>query len=109
MAAGHYHVFVRTKSGDTYAWGGNNEGQLGFGDYTTRKLPEKVILPCHLEEITCGGAFTFGISESRDLWICGKLFGKLFIKSKFSRVVTAAAGLNHMLVLNSEGDLRVGR
>jgi alpha-tubulin suppressor-like RCC1 family protein len=98
-------VFVSTKSGDTYCWGKNDSGQLGLGDYTARKLPEKVILPCHFEEISCGGSFTFGISDSRDIWIAGQLSSNSFQKSEFSQVVAAAAGLKHMLILNSEGKI----
>ena len=39
---------VRRANGDLLVWGDNDFGQLGLGDYTDRKLPVVLTLPCTL-------------------------------------------------------------
>jgi len=37
--------FLATRDGELFAWGTNNQGQLGVGDYIERKDPTLVIFP----------------------------------------------------------------
>ncbi len=39
IAAGDYHVLALTNTGDIYAFGQNEEGQLGLDDFISRKIP----------------------------------------------------------------------
>lgn len=42
IAVGSYHVLALTNTGDIYAFGQNDEGQLGLGDLQPRKIPTRI-------------------------------------------------------------------
>jgi alpha-tubulin suppressor-like RCC1 family protein len=42
IAAGMEHSLALTESGEVYAWGWNDDGQLGLGDTEDRLTPTKV-------------------------------------------------------------------
>lgn len=42
ISAGEVHALGLTESGKLYAWGGNNNGQLGTGDSTSRLAPVQI-------------------------------------------------------------------
>lgn len=42
IAAGAAHTLAVTEDGTLYAWGANNNGQLGDGTYTTRNTPVEI-------------------------------------------------------------------
>jgi alpha-tubulin suppressor-like RCC1 family protein len=105
VTAGRDHVFARTKNGDTYCWGYNGDGQLGLGDLVSRTLPHKIKLPCQFTEVTCGGYLTFGITKNRELWITGRYTQNTFTRTEFSGVITVAAGLHHVMLVDSDGYL----
>jgi hypothetical protein len=68
--------------------------------------PEKLTLPEPFEEFTCTGYMTVGITRSRELWIAGRYRDtENFEKSEFSDVVAVSGGLQHVLVLNSAGEV----
>ncbi|GBG70272.1 hypothetical protein CBR_g6400 [Chara braunii] len=43
IAAGLKHCIVASKSGEVYAWGANDFGQLGLGDVEDRKNPAAIL------------------------------------------------------------------
>ena len=45
LAAGQLNSLAATSSGAVYAWGGNDFGQLGDGNYAESKVPVRVRLP----------------------------------------------------------------
>ncbi|KAJ7944266.1 Ultraviolet-B receptor UVR8 [Quillaja saponaria] len=76
VSAGHYHSLAVTSHGHVWAWGRNNEGQLGRG-VCPRELwnePQKVL---GLEQLNVCAAFASGvisaaIGDDGSLWVWGK-------------------------------------
>ena len=48
-------VFAKTISGDLYAWGCNNYGQLGIGNRTNQITPVKIVQIANVDEMTLDG------------------------------------------------------
>jgi alpha-tubulin suppressor-like RCC1 family protein len=46
MEGGREHIITLTASGQVFAWGSNQEGQLGVGGSTNRSVPTPVSVPC---------------------------------------------------------------
>ncbi|OIV94804.1 hypothetical protein TanjilG_22001 [Lupinus angustifolius] len=76
VAAGHYHSLAVTSNGHLWAWGRNNEAQLGRGP-TSRESwnePKRVV---GLEHVNVCGAFASGVvsaalGDDGSVWVWGK-------------------------------------
>jgi alpha-tubulin suppressor-like RCC1 family protein len=62
---------VRTREGELYVWGSNNEGQLGLGDQEDRDIPVLLEMPNKLPvvHVACGRDSSFAVTSD------GSLFG----------------------------------
>jgi len=71
IVAGYQHMFALTSTGDVYAWGVNNVGQLGLGDTVDRDSPTKITSISNVEKIIGSGCrdVSFAIASN------GKLYG----------------------------------
>eukprot|EP00760_Papus_ankaliazontas_P004095 PhM_4_TR11690/c0_g1_i1/m.23729 len=54
LAAGDAHFLATTQTGDLYAWGANQHGQLGLGDQLDRAVPERVPNMIGILSAACG-------------------------------------------------------
>eukprot|EP01105_Mastigella_eilhardi_P008575 TRINITY_DN2077_c0_g1_i2.p1 TRINITY_DN2077_c0_g1~~TRINITY_DN2077_c0_g1_i2.p1 ORF type:complete len:300 (+),score=43.68 TRINITY_DN2077_c0_g1_i2:978-1877(+) len=74
VACGSCHTVIAFASGEVFAWGRNNNGQLGLGDTTTRTEP--TLIPVlqmapHVLSLACGYDFSAALLESNDLLMWG--------------------------------------
>lgn len=125
VAAGHYHSLAVTAQGHLWAWGRNNEAQLGRGIHSPRETwyePKRVE---GLEQVSVQKAFASGVISAAvgvdgSLWVWGKSkrgqlgLGKGFTEAVIpSRVEVLAGeeiakvslGWGHALALTKDGKL----
>jgi alpha-tubulin suppressor-like RCC1 family protein len=83
IAAGVGTGFAVTSQG-TFAWGANNDGQLGLGDTTTRDKPARITLPAgvrsagKITQLAAGTETTYGLTaRGKVLSWGGNPFGEL--------------------------------
>ena len=65
---------VRTATGQVWAWGGNDYGQLGLGDTKKRSVPHRIEALAHakIREVACGQFHTLAVDEDRVVWSWGR-------------------------------------
>jgi alpha-tubulin suppressor-like RCC1 family protein len=123
ISAGHYHSLAVTSSGEIWAWGRNDEGQLGrivIDSRDSRSEPKRVE---GLENVNVQAAFASGvvsaaIGDDGSLWVWGRSkrgqlgLGNGIIEARVpSRVENLAAehvvkvslGWGHALALTVDG------
>ncbi len=124
IASGAAHALALSSNGELYAWGSNQHGQLGLGDAAgphsqtpiLAKLPSNCGRPVGL---ACGGSHTVVWTESGAIVGAGNnKYGQLGLMSPrvqsfdllmeeiapvSCRVLQAACGSNHTLVLTLDG------
>ena len=121
VACGDSHTLAINSNGELYAWGNNEDGQLGIGSYTTQLSPHPVILVgdtiMRIKELACGYAHTVAIDFNGWLLAWGdNEFGQLGIgdyttQPRYKRVGTAtnwssvACGESHTVAIKSNGEL----
>ena len=69
-----HYTFALTESGEVYAWGGNEKGQLGLGDAKDRRRPTKVPGLARVKSIAVGGGliFALALTESGEVYAWGQ-------------------------------------
>ncbi len=121
IAAGQYHALALATSGALYAWGYNNDGQLGDGTKTTPATPVAVAMPSgavsagiaaggyhSLAYTTTGAVYSWGYNAYGQLGDGGTALKKNPVSVTMPPGVTAtrvAAGLYHSMVLGSDGNV----
>ena len=101
-----------------WAWGGNQDGQLGDGTLTGHPTPERVTgLPAYIAGLAAGDGFAAVLGADGSVWDWGSnAIGQLGVAphtAAVTRPVNAfaagsgitqlAAGVSHMLALKSDG------
>jgi alpha-tubulin suppressor-like RCC1 family protein len=71
VAAGKTHSLVLTESGEDYAWGDNDDGELGLGDMEARLTPTKVEGLPKVKAIAAGDAHSLALTESGEVYAWG--------------------------------------
>ncbi|MBU6378324.1 MAG: hypothetical protein KJS95_07295 [Gammaproteobacteria bacterium] len=117
IAAGGSHALVLLDNGDVYAWGLNDNGQLGVGDALSRTTPTKVSLPRVAIAVAAGRAFSLALLDDGRVYAWGaNTLGQLgnntrdpsatpVLVSGLSGVTQIAAGNSHALALRSDGSV----
>lgn len=114
--AGYDVSYALLESGELLAWGENDEGQLGVGDFDSRYVPKEVILPATAVEVAVGRDFTLFVLEDGSLYGAGEGehlgIGMTTDVHEFpvqvpvpGDVVGAAAGRDHALAIMADGTL----
>ena len=60
------------KDGTLWMWGYNNNGQLGFGDLTSRSVPTQLGTDTNWAYVRCGWYQTYALKSDGTLWTWGK-------------------------------------
>ncbi|GAB2227845.1 hypothetical protein Droror1_Dr00009672 [Drosera rotundifolia] len=77
VSAGHYHSMAVTGQGEVWAWGRNDEGQLGRGTGASRDSWSEPKRVEGLSHVNVGAAFGSGVTsvalgEDGSLWVWGR-------------------------------------
>ncbi len=67
VKTGFGHALALTASGEVYAWGRNNRGQVGNGNHKNQLTPYKVPLE-NIVQIAAGGKFSLALDKDGVLW-----------------------------------------
>ena len=117
IAAGRDHSLALTKSGEVYAWGLNESGQLGLGDKEDRFTPTKVPGLPRVKAIAAGLEHSLALTESGEVYAWGRNeYGELGLGDTekrltptkvpgLGRVTAIAAGEHHSLALTEAGEV----
>lgn len=75
VSAGHYHSLCLTSSGNIWAWGANQSGQLGLGYQTAETCEPRIVT--HLKDIyvtmiTAGASHSMAVSKDGELFTWGE-------------------------------------
>jgi alpha-tubulin suppressor-like RCC1 family protein len=74
ISAGLYHAMAIKFDGSLYAWGRNNDGQLGIGTGgpgTERNVPTRVGDDSNWKAVACNSDFTVALKTDGSLWTWG--------------------------------------
>ena len=120
VAAGQHHVVAIASDGTLYAWGSNNEGQLGLGDSTDRTEPEAIQGFGPVAFVEAGLNTSFAIDSAGQAWSWGhngngKLGQGIFEEtatveqpqqiSELPAVVEIASWYTHALAMDTSGNI----
>ncbi|EEF37775.1 ultraviolet-B receptor UVR8 isoform X2 [Ricinus communis] len=125
VTAGHYHSLAVTSTGQLWAWGRNNEAQLGRcipAPRDTWNEPKRVegLNKVHILSAYASGVVSAAIANDGSLWVWGKSkrgqlgLGKgiteAFVPSKIealagTKIAKVSFGWGHALALSEEGKL----
>ncbi|TRY76334.1 hypothetical protein TCAL_03868 [Tigriopus californicus] len=67
------HIFAINEEGQVFAWGRNEQGQLGLGDTKDRKKPAKVEFPegVQIAKIATGKNHSLFLTDAGEIFACG--------------------------------------
>lgn len=71
VAAGQAFVVATKTDGTLWAWGRNDQGQLGQSDRVGRSSPVQIGALTNWSKVACGGQFFISIKTDGTLWGCG--------------------------------------
>lgn len=122
IAAGDGHTCAMTQTGEIYCWGGNGDGELGIGDYTSgHSTPVQAVgLPGRVSAIAAGGSHTCALTQAGGVYCWGENeAGELGdgatttstptpvqVIGLASGVIAIAAGDDHTCALTSAGGVK---
>jgi len=66
------HSLALTESGEVYAWGQNDKGQLGLGDREGRLTPTKVPGLAGIKAVAARYYQSFALTESGEVYAWGR-------------------------------------
>jgi alpha-tubulin suppressor-like RCC1 family protein len=71
VGTGGDHCFLQLESGEVYACGLNEYGQLGLGDNRNRNRWQRVVAPGIIEAVVLGGYHSFLQLATGEVYGCG--------------------------------------
>ncbi len=115
MAAGFYHTLALKKNGSVWAWGKNENGQLGNGTTDDSLIAVPVPELTGIEEVAAGDFFSLGLKDDGTVWTYGRNdLGdgttedqtRAVQISGLNDVIGIAAGDAHSVALINDGSVR---
>jgi RCC1 and BTB domain-containing protein len=114
ICCGSYHSMALTKQGILYAWGKNDDGQIGHGCHDDLRRPVKVIgfETEKVISISCGENHSLALTQSGHVFFWGNSFESpqkinlnvIRKEKKFDmKFEKISCGSNHSLLLSREG------
>lgn len=123
VCAGSSHSASISRRGELYTWGLASSGELGHGGWTPIEVPVPRLITSlgrtRVVSVCSGANHTMAISESGQLWTCGRgRHGQLGVGHfhdegililvealAHERIVSAAAGRFHSMALAADGKI----
>jgi alpha-tubulin suppressor-like RCC1 family protein len=115
LEAGYNHTLNLKDDGTVWAWGKNNEGQLGLGDFAERNTPTKIPGLTNIIDISVGQTFSMALKSDGTVWTWGSnQYGELgnnsLVKSTtpiqvpgLTNITQISAAAVHSMALKSDG------
>lgn len=97
------HCLALKANGTLWAWGWNNEGQLGIGNENDSMVPVQVGTANDWRSIDAGTRLSFALKTDNSLWAWGNTTTGLEIDSNFPQQVGNASGWQNIAVKRYEG------
>jgi len=70
VTGGEHHTIALTKSGEVFAWGRNDDGQLGLGHTKEQTSPQK-IENVYFSRVSAGGYYNYALDSESNVWTWG--------------------------------------
>ncbi|MBO3746915.1 hypothetical protein J5X84_12630 [Streptosporangiaceae bacterium NEAU-GS5] len=118
VAAGSYHSLGIAADGTLWAWGANNQGQLGDGGTTSAPRPRRVPGLTNVTKIAAGADYSLAVLSDGSLWAWGLNDegqlgdGTIVNRSTpvrvpgLASVIDVATGSSHTLAVLADGTVR---
>lgn len=74
VCTGYEHTLALLEDGTVYAWGRNDEGQLGNGTYEYSEKPQKVLKLSNIIDISTGDYFSMALDSNGNIFTWGSNF-----------------------------------
>ena len=71
ISAGYGHSMALKSDGSLYVWGANDQGELGDGTNTSRRLPTRIGTGANGAAISAGYLHSLCLGKAGALWSCG--------------------------------------
>jgi alpha-tubulin suppressor-like RCC1 family protein len=105
VACGANHCLALSRDGKLYAWGDNTYGQLGFGDSSSRLIPEIVASETSWAMVASGNLQSFALLQNGSLWAWGSNSdGQLGIGNTTNHSRPVQVGTNESWSIVTSGD-----
>lgn len=72
VCCGYGFVLALTNDGTVWAWGNNDNGQLGNGSFEPSSVPVKTALEDEIVDITAGDGYAYALSSEGDIYLWGR-------------------------------------
>lgn len=72
VSTGGEHTLGLGADNSLWAWGRNNVGQLGKGDFTNTNIPTKIGLDLYWQQVSCGNAHSIALKADGTIWTWGR-------------------------------------
>ena len=119
ISCGYDFTMCLSENGEIYPFGNNINGQLGLGNNTILYSPQLISSLKDVEFIECGGDHTFCKTFNNEIYCWGKnYYGQLGLDNRVRQntpilcsslsnedVIDIKCGVDHTLVLTSNGDV----
>jgi alpha-tubulin suppressor-like RCC1 family protein len=121
IATGMSHSLALTSAGTVYAWGNNENGQLGVNSTTSRAIPVQVtgFSGKTIKAIAAGNSFSMALATDGSVWAWGynssgqlgdgtnttRLLPVILIGLSGKNITAIAAGNNHALALAADNSV----
>ena len=117
ISAGASHTILAKSDGTVWAWGGNNEGQIGDGTTTSRSAPLQVLAVSGAVAVSAGSYHSVALTSEGAVWAWGRnMYGQLGDGTSTQRlspvqvpglsgVTAVAASENSTYALKGDGTL----
>ena len=72
VSTGGAHTLGIGADNSLWAWGRNNVGQLGKGDFTNVNIPTKIGFALNWKQVSCGNAHSLALKTDGTMWSWGR-------------------------------------
>src|SRR5205085_1130517 len=105
ISAGASHSLILTNTGQIYAFGSNDDGQLGLSDNNNKNIPTLILNLNHIIQIAAKSVRSLALSNTGQIYAFGaNYFGQLGLGNNIDKnIPTLIPNLNHIIQIAARG------